>query len=248
MKGNAGVTLIEILIAMVIMIIASTGFLIFETNMFRNSAAIERNNTAYAMARDVADRLQRMSDNSLILHKTGSTQKCVGFDSSSYVLKECLTGGAMDCNAGAPAGDISVGMSGLVTYTNPWNGSVLYLYDGNACENKTWVDAGCGSGVIITSAANSKIDHPNAAGSAYDSINPVRSFKDTTFYAVWSVAYTPCNTGSDTNKRNIFVTVYWIVPEPKDATVAAVQTKIANGTYSMKSVTITVDKAIGTES
>ncbi len=247
MKGNAGVTLIEILIAMVIIIVASTGFLIFETNMFRNNTAIERNNTAYAMARDVADRLQRMSDNSLILHKTTSTQKCVGFDSTSSVLKECLTGGAMDCNGGAPAGDIS-GVSGIVTYTNPWSGSALYLYDANTCENKTWVDAGCGSGVVITATANSKIDHPNAVGSAYDSINPVRSLKDTTFYAVWSVAYTPCNTGSDTSKRKIFVTVYWIVPEPKDATVAAVQTKIANGTYSIKSVTITVDKSIGTES
>ena len=54
--------------------------------------------------------------------------------------------------------------------------------------------------------------------------------------------------GATTNLRKIFVTVYWIDPEPKDTTVSAVQTKIDNGTYKTKSVSVVVDKAVGTES
>ncbi len=247
MKNRRGVTLIEVIIAMVIMIIASLGFLIWETNMFRNTAAIERNNTAYAMAMDVADRLQRMSDNALIQPKNPSTnRRCVGYDNSGNLLG-CMTGGSMDCNAGTPSGVLSVGLTGMTKFTNPWNGVLLYLYDGNKCRNTTWTDAACGSNVTIMAAANSNIDHPNSVGTVYNSVNPVRSYRGTTFYAVWSVAYQPC-VNADSNKRKIFVTVYWIVPEPTDATAAAVQTKIGSGVYSIKSVSVAVDKTIGAES
>ncbi len=248
MRNSKGVSLIEMMIAMAIITIASLGFLVFETDMFRHNVAAERNNIAYEIALDVAGRLQRMYDNSLILHTTN--RKCVGVDSSA-VLKECLnlSGTAVDCSAGAPTGNIAVGSTDMIKYTNPWNGSQLYLYDGNNCDKKTWVDSGCGTSVAITTAANANIDHPNAAGSAYNSINPVRSYRNTTYYAVWSVAYMPCNAGAaDTSKRKIFVTVYWIVPEPSDASAATVQTKIANGTYRLNSVTVTADKVIGTES
>ncbi len=245
MKNSGGVTLIEVLIAMAIMMIASLGFLVWETNMFRNNVAIERNNTAYALAMDIAERLQRISENSLIQHKTN--RKCVGFDNAGN-LRGCITGIAMDCNNGSPSDDFSVGSTGLTKYANPWNGTQLYLYDGNNCRNKTWVDAGCGDSVTITSAANSNIDHPNATGAAYNSINPVRSYRNVTYYAVWSIAYMPCNAGTDMSKKKIFVTVYWIVPEPDDAAAADVQTKISNGTYAIKSVSIAVDKIIGAES
>ena len=89
--------------------------------------------------------------------------------------------------------------------------------------------------------------YPGARGSSYDSINPIRAYRNTTYYAVWSIAYLPCNTSS-TDRRKIFVTVYWIDPEPSDSGIADVQTKIAAGTYTIKSVSLIVDKAIGTES
>ena len=126
----------------------------------------------------------------------------------------------------------------------------MYLYDNNACidPNPTWDADACRTGSTITPAANAAIDHPNATSAAYDSINPIRSYRNTTYYAVWSVAYMPCNAGTNTDRRKIFVTVYWIDPEPTDTTTAAVQTKIQNGTATVKSVSIVVDKAIGTES
>jgi len=241
MKNSNGVTLIELMIAMVIIVIVSLGFLVWETDLFRHDAAMERNNTAYAFALDVAERLQRMPDNSLIQHTTN--RKCVGFEASTGNLKGCL-----NCTGGGPTVDISVGATGTITYVNPWNGSLLYLYDGNNCQNKTWTDAGCGPAVTISPAANSNIDHPSAVGAAYNSINPVRSYRGTTYYAVWSVAYMPCNAGTATDNRKIFITVYWLTPEPAETGVSAVQTKIANGAYAVHSVTTTVEKAIGTES
>lgn len=247
MSNKRGVTLIEVIIAMVIILIASLGFLTWETNMFRNNVEIARNNTAYAIAQDVADRLQRMLDNSLIKHTTAN-MKCVGFAGTGEV-RGCFTAGAMDCNDGTPTDAIEVGATGMTKYTNPWNGAKLYLYDNNACQDKTWTDATCGSGVTITTAANGTIDHPNAAGAAYNSVNPVRYYRGVTYYAVWSVAYLPCNVGAvGTDKRKIFVTVYWIVPEPSDTAVNTVQTKLASGTYRIKSVSIVVDKTVGVES
>jgi type II secretory pathway pseudopilin PulG len=245
MKNNNGVTLIEIIIAMTIMIIASLGFLVWETNMFRNNAGIERNNTAYAIAMDVAERLQRISDNSLIMHNTA--RKCVGHDSAGN-LRECLSSGTMSCSSGSPTGILSVGITDTVKYANPWNGTLLYLYDNNNCQDKSWTDTGCGDSALINAAANANIDHPNALGTAYNAISPIRSYRGVTYYAVWSVAYMPCNAGTETSKRKIFVTVYWMVPEPRETTGAAVEAKIAAGAYSLKNVSIVVDKVIGTES
>ena len=247
MKSDRGVTLLELMIAMLIMMIASLGFLTWELNMFRSNVAIEQNNTAYTIATDVAERLQRMSDNSLLLHKSGSAMKCVGFDNGGN-LRECKNAGAMDCTNGTPTDDISFGNTGMTKYTNPWGADKLYLYDREYCKDKTWTDATCGNNITITSAANSNIDHPNTTGAAYNSVNPVRSYLGVTYYAVWSIAYLPCNTGSDTSKRKVFVTVYWVTPEPTETTVAEVQTKLGTGTYIIKSVSVSVDKTIGAES
>lgn len=244
MRRQRGVTIIEVIIAMAIIIIASMGFLTWELNVFRNNSAIERNNTAYAMALDIADRLQRLPDGALITHNTN--RKCVGYDGSAN-LRGCLTGGAMDCTAGSPTDILAIGSTGLTKYDNPWNGQI-YMYDENNCEGKNWVDSTCGSNVLITPAANTNIDHPNAAGAAYNSIDPVRTYRNVTYYAVWSVAYLPCNAGTVTGRRKIFITVYWILPEPRDSTLVALLPKITDGTYSIKSVSLVVDKSVGLES
>lgn len=249
MNNKKGFTLVELIISMVIILIVTLGFFSWSTTIIRTNLMTEKNNSAYAMAMDVAERLQRMPDNTLIRHDTD--RKCVGFDGSG-VLNECQTAGAMNCNGGEPAPNtLDTAFAGRTKYTNPWNstGNTLYMYDKNNCEGKTWSDTACGTGtnVVITSAANASIDHPNAAGTQYNSINPIRTYRNSTFYAVWSVAYLPCNAGISTEKRKIFVTVYWIDPEPTDTTVADVQTKIGNGTYALKSVSAAVDKTIGTE-
>lgn len=243
MSTERGVTLIELIIAMLIIMVASLGFLTWEVNVFRNNAAAERNNVAHAMALDVADRLQRMSDQALIRHNANS--KCVGYDNSSD-LKACMFGGVMNCVSGSPSGSIAVGATGMTIFTNPWNGQIR-MYDLNACEGKSWVDAGCGTAMVITPAANLNIDHPNAVGAAYNSVNPVRSIRNTTYYAVWSIAYLPCNAGTGTQRRKIFVTVYWISPEPKETILADLLFKLSSGKYSIKSVSLAVDKSIGVE-
>jgi prepilin-type N-terminal cleavage/methylation domain-containing protein len=245
MNNNRGFTLIELIIAMTIILIVSLGFFGWASTIIQTNLSIERNNTAYTMAMDVAERLQRMSDNTLIQPKSGSS-RCVGFDGSGN-LKKCTS-----CSGTLTATSLTSDLTGRTEYTNPWNGTsnLLYLYDNNACVNTTWVTAACRTGSTVTTGANANIDHPNSTTGtpSYDSINPIRSYRNTTYYAVWSIAYMPCNAGSNTDRRKIFITVYWIDPEPADTTTAAVQTKIQNGTATVKSVSIVVDKAIGTES
>ena len=248
-RDSRGFTLIELIIATTIILIVSLGFFGWASTIIQTNLSIERNNTAYAMLMDVAERLQRMSDNTLITHTTAN-KRCVGYASSGDSLKGCS---ASNCTGGTPTGDLKSGETGMTIYTNPWNGTTnqLYLYDKNKCAGTTWVDSACGGSgnITITTDATliARIDHPNAAGSAYNSINPIRSYRNTTYYAVWSVAYMPCNAGTNTDRRKIFVSVYWIDPEPTDATIGAVETKIQNGTAAIKSVSIVVDKAIGTE-
>jgi len=234
MSNKRGATLVELMVAMVIILIVSLGFFSWLSTVMRMNTSIERSNTAYAMANDVADRLQRMNDNSLIQFNTN--RKCVGYDTSGNV-GECRTAGVMDCNAGTVT-------TGVLTYTNPTQTSnTPYLYDNNACAGTTWVTAACRTGSTITAGSNTNIDHPNStAGTTYDSINPIRSYKGTTYYAVWSVAYMPCNAGTNTDRRKIFITVYWIDPEPTTPTAASA----LNGA-TIKSVSLVADKTIGAE-
>jgi prepilin-type N-terminal cleavage/methylation domain-containing protein len=252
-RDNKGFTLIELIIATTIILIVSLGFFGWASTIIQTNLSIERNNTAYTMAMDVAERLQRMPDNSLIQPKSGSS-RCVGYDGSGN-LRGCntTTNPPVTCT-GSPQVPLSSDATGLTILTNPWYGTTnkLYLYDKNNCQGKTWVDSACGGAgnidITTDTTLTGRIDHPNAAGSVYDSINPIRSYRNTTYYAVWSVAYMPCNAGTNTDRRKILVSVYWIDPEPTDTTTAAVQTKIQNGTATVKSVSIVVDKAIGTES
>jgi len=241
MKRDNGATLVELMVAMVIMLIVSLGFFSWLDTVMRMNLAIERSNTAYAMANDVADRLQRMNDNALIQAKSGNA-KYVGYDAA-----DSDTDGTVNELNGCSGANPSVNLNPASTpnfttlYTNP-NAAAgkLYLYDTNACSGQTWIE--CRAGTAIDATANASIDHPNSTGSTvYDSINPIRSYKGTTYYAVWSVAYMPCN-ASGTDRRKIFITVYWIDPEPTAATAAAA----LSGTI-IKGVSLVADKTIGAE-
>lgn len=236
---NKGFTLIELLITMLILMIIGMGVFAWATTVIRISVNNQRNNFAFTMALDIANKLQRMSDNILI---QPSTKKCIGYNNSGE-LRKC-----QDCTTGTLTNNlVIVNPAGLSEYTNPWNNTSkkLYLYDNNQCENKTWLDSTCSSNLIIQNNSNAMIDHPRI-DQDYSSINPVRSYNNTTYYAVWSIAYISCK-GED-NKRKIFVTVYWLDPEPKDTDVSSIETKINNGMYSIKSVSVTVEKSLGTES
>lgn len=258
MNTNRGATLVELMIAMLVIMIVSLGFFNWLGTVMRMNTSIERTNTAYAMANDVADRLQRMNDNALIKPNTTINKRCVGYDGSAN-LRACSS---INCAAGgSPNVDISIGSTGLIKFADPANvwkvttpnapiATRLYLYaKSNGCADKTWVDSACRANAEITVASDETIDHPNpnAATTTYDSINPIRSIKNATYYAVWSVAYMPCNPGTNTDKRKIFITVYWITPEPTESTAAAVRTKITSGAYTLKSVSLVVDKTIGAE-
>lgn len=244
-NDNKGFTLLELIIATTIVLIISLGFFAWSTTIIQSNLSIEKNNTAYAILNDIADRLQRMPDNALIKPKAGNA-KYIGYDTGG-VLRGC-TGNNPDVNLGVPGN-----LVGLTINTDPFRvpASGIYLYDGNNCEGRTWIDPACGSGanVSITPAGNPRIDHPNATGSAYDIINPIRSYRNTTYYAVWSVAYMPCN-AADTNRRKIFLTVYWIDPEPtvvSTSGASGLNNMITGGTAVIKSVSLVIDKVIGTE-
>jgi prepilin-type N-terminal cleavage/methylation domain-containing protein len=248
MNNNRGFTLIELIIATTIILIVSLGFFGWASTIIQTNLSIERNNTAYAMAMEVAGELQRMPDNSLI---QPGTAKYVGYDDGTDKDLDGKTFELNRCSGSSPSLDLdSASKPGLTVYTDPWKSTApqaLYLYDNNACANTTWDADACRNGSTITANANSNIDHPNATSAVYDSINPVRSYRNTTYYAVWSVAYIPCGTTS-TDRRKIFVTVYWIDPEPTDTDLTALPGRIAAGTATIKSVSIAVDKVIGTES
>lgn len=239
MKKNKGFTLVELLISVAILTIVSLGFFAWATAIIAVNMNAQKNNTAYTIALDIAERLQRMNDNPLIQPSMG---KCIGFDESG-VIKECqYCGGALT--------DKSISLDMLTEYTNPWNESSykIYMYDGNSCEGKTWLDSTCRDGITIQQdIANPLIDHPRTGtGLDYSSINPVRFINNTTYYAVWSITYLSCS--GNPAKRKIFVTVYWLSPEPEDTVLSELEEKIKNGIYTIKSVSITVDKSIGIES
>ncbi|MDP2279298.1 MAG: prepilin-type N-terminal cleavage/methylation domain-containing protein [Nitrospirota bacterium] len=249
MNNNRGFTLIELIIATTIILIVSLGFFGWASTIIQTNLSIERNNTAYAMLMEVAEELQRMYDNSLIQPRSGSS-RCVGFDGSGD-LKGCDTDTTrpVTCSGSPQVGLSPTTGTNLTILTNPrLDSSTPYLYDNNACATTTWDTDACRTGSTITTGANAAIDHPNATTATYDSINPIRSYKNTTYYAVWSVAYMPCGTSYSTDRRKIFVTVYWIDPEPADTDLTALPGRIAAGTATVKSVSIVVDKAIGTES
>ncbi|MEK6651501.1 MAG: prepilin-type N-terminal cleavage/methylation domain-containing protein, partial [Nitrospirota bacterium] len=243
-----GFTLIELIIATTIILIVSLGFFGWASTIIQTNLSIERNNTAYAMLMDVAEKLQRMYDNSLIQPRSGSS-RCVGY-AGSGTLMGCDTDAIrpVTCSGTPQINLVSTAGTNLTLLTNPrLDSTTPYLYDNNACANTTWDTDACRTSSTITTAANSAIDHPNATTATYDSINPIRSIKNTTYYAVWSVTYMPCGTTS-TDRRKIFITVYWIDPEPTDADLTALPGRIGAGTATVKSVSIVVDKAIGTES
>lgn len=228
MNNNRGFTLIELMIATVVILIVSLGFFAWSSTVIHRNVAMSKNNTAFSMAMDIGDRLQRLSDNALIQPKAGNN-KFVGFNASGSLRR---------CVGGVPSGAIAINEVGMSEYTNPYNGTNLYLYDQNGCTN---ANPYCLSGGLITDAANANIDHPNSvASAAYDNIRPVRFIDNTTFYGVWSVAYIPCN-ASNTKTRKIFITVYWIDPEPTGATPGTLTAGM------IKNVSITVDKVIGVE-
>jgi len=248
--SSRGFTLIELIIAMTIILMVSLGFFGWASTIIQTNLSIERNNTAYAMAMEVAGELQRMSDNSLIQPRSGN-EKYVGYDDGTDKDLDGKTLELNRCSGSSPSLNLdSATTPGLTVYTDPWKSSApqaLYLYDNNACANTTWDADACRTGSTITTTANAAIDHPNATSAAYDNINPVRSYRNTTYYALWSVAYIPCGTTS-TVRRKIFITVYWIDPEPTDTDLTALPGRIAAGTATVKSVSIVVDKTIGTES
>jgi prepilin-type N-terminal cleavage/methylation domain-containing protein len=240
MKSNSGFTLIEILISTAILLIAVAGFLAWTANVVNQRAGLSKRNVAYNIAVDVSDRLAKLSGNNVFLLPNSGNNKYLGLDGSSGASN---SGNLLTCNAGALSNPLTFDATGMTTYTNPWNGTLnnLYLYDDNQGTFST--------SVPLTTTANAYIDHPNSTSASYVSlinsvINPIRrSANGVTYYVVWTVAYMPCST-VPTNLVKIFITVYWIEPEPSPLTVSLVNTGIQSGVFSVKNVSITMDKSL----
>ncbi len=236
-----GFTLIEILISTAILLIAVAGFLAWTANVVNQRAGLSKRNVAYNIAVDVSDRLAKLSGtNVLLLPKTGN-DKYLGLDSSSGASN---SGDILTCNAGALSNPLISDATGLTAYTNPWSGTNLFLYDDNQGTFST--------SVPLTTTANANIDHPNSTSPSYVSliniiINPIRrAANGVTYYVVWTAAYMPC-ASAPTDLVKIFITVYWIEPEPSPLTVTAVNSGIQSGSFKVKNVSITLDKSLTAE-
>jgi prepilin-type N-terminal cleavage/methylation domain-containing protein len=236
---NKGYTLVEMLIAITILTIVTLGFFAWASTIIQTNLYTQKANIGYSIAKDIAEKLSKVSDNSPLIMPRSGNDKCAGFDPANGSLRRCTA-----CGSGALGGTISQDPAGYTEFTDPWNNGLFYMYDNNSCENKTWLDTSCKNGITINPAANPSIDHP-ANNTDYDLIPPVRYENNTTYYAVWSIVYLSC-TGAQ-ERRKIFVTVYWIDPEPVDTTPGGVQAKLSAGTSTLKSVSIVVDRVVGIE-
>lgn len=234
--NNRGFTLLEVLIAMMIILIAAVGFSAYTAGAFAKRASMMRLNNANIMLMDVADRLSKqLKGNVFIQPKSGSSKPNVGYDADGN-LKACAGGGT-------PISPITITSGGLTEYTNPVTSSGLFMYDNNVGIFS--------SSVSLNPSINSKIDHPNTTtdttyvANINSTVNPIRTINGTTYYAVWSVAYMPC--GTSTDKVLIFITVYWIEPEPTETSVDDVISKLSSGAYKFNSVSLSIDKAFEVE-
>ena len=230
--NNRGFTLVEVLVAMFILVCVLLGFFTWAYTIMVNNAAVEKMNAANMIALDVADRLQRMSDNALIRPKSGN-EKQIGYNAAGD-LKRCV--------GSLPTGQIKNDVRGMTEYTNPLGDGSLYVYDRNTCSE---VHPSCFASSTVVEAANAHIDHPNSSTNP-EAIDPVRFVNNTTYYVVWSIAYLPCTSNSE-ERRKMFITVYWIDPEPEESSHADVHSKISSNTYSLRNVSLVIDKVIGTE-
>jgi len=212
-------TLVEVLVAMVFFMICSLGLLTFTMMTFGERKSIERRNFAYAMASDIAEQLK-------FLPSTNALVKPL--DSHSNIFLKYENGEMKDC------GGQSVNMWELV---NPLNQEGLYLYDAN--HNGTL------DGSEINPSVNDKIDHPSSSDATSDLsiVRPIRRSPDgTTYYAVWSVRYLPCNVS---DQAKVVIAVYWIEPEPTEGDASEVASKISNGVYKLKNVIVSTDIVYG---
>lgn len=229
MKTEHGFTLIEMLVAIIIIAISALAFLTFSLSGMKQRTDMKRQITAHTMAVDVAERLQKLTSSNTLIKPDGGAAIRVGYDAASgnYLLKKC--------NSGAPAVDLGSDQAGMTSLTNPLGINALYLYDQNT------------STPLRTAAANANIHHPNDNDIANwsvvsNTVAPIRTIDGTTFYAVWTVAYLPCTTTTE-DLAKIFITVYWVEPEPVDSAPSAVVAKIASGEYRLKTVSVVAEKA-----
>ena len=247
-----GFTLIEILIATSILLVAVAGFLAWTANVVNQRAGLSKRNFAYNIAVDVSDRLAKLSGTNVFLLpnpvKGPSNYNYLGVDyndanpQNNGNLLTCL-GGAITSNT------LTSDATGMTIYTNPWNGTMnqLFLYDNNQGDLEQF-----NTNMSLNTTANAYIDHPNSTDVANlglpndinSIINPVRrSANGVTYYVVWSVAYMPCAT-APTNLVKIFITVYWIEPQPFSSTVTQVNSYIQSHPFAVKNVSITLDKSL----
>ncbi|MGO9015058.1 MAG: prepilin-type N-terminal cleavage/methylation domain-containing protein [Dissulfurispiraceae bacterium] len=238
--SQRGFTLIEILISTGILLIAVAGFLAWAANVVNQRAGLSKRNFAYNIAVDVSDRLAKLSGtNVFLLPNSSGTIKYLGLDSNGNLLT-CLAG-VLTSNG------LTFDATGMTQYTNPWNGTMnnLFLYHDSLGTFS--------ASAPLTTTANAFIDHPNSSDVANlglpddinSLINPIRrSANGVTYYVAWSVAYMPCAT-APTNLVKIFITVYWIDPEPSfSSTITQVNNYIQSHPLSVKNVSITLDKSL----
>lgn len=112
----------------------------------------------------------------------------------------------------------------------------LYMYDNNI--------GSFNGATYINNQANINISHPKNTDNINDISNivtPIRNENNATYYIVWSIVNTPCN--NNNNLLKLFITVYWIEPEPNDTTITDVERRLLENTYKLKNISLTIDKS-----
>ncbi len=246
LQAQGGFTLIEIIISTGILLIAVAGFLAWTANVVNQRAGLAKRNAAYNIAVDVSDRLAKLSGTNVFLLPNASK----GPTNYNY-LGLYSDGSLWTCSGGSltVANGLTADATGMTLYTNPWNGTMnqLFLYDNNQGNTEQF-----NSNMSLNTTANAYIDHPNSTDVANlgqpndinSIINPVRrTANGVTYYVVWSVSYMPCATAA-TDLVKIFITVYWIDPQPSSSTVGPVNSYIQTHPLAVKNVSITFDKSL----
>jgi len=225
MKTERGFTLIEMLVAIIIIAFSAMAFLTFSLSGIKHRTDMKRQITAHTMAVDVAERLQKLTAGNTLIRPDGGAPIRVGHSGTGELLL---------CVSGTPSTLLGSDIAGTTSLTNPLGTNALYLYDQNTGTP------------LRTPAANANIHHPNDNdisnwSTVASTVAPIRNVDGTTFYAVWTVAYLPCTTSTE-DLAKIFITVYWIEPEPLDSAPSAVAAKIASGEYRLRTVSVTAEK------
>ncbi len=201
-KDSKGISLIEVLVAILILNVALLGLIPAMATWIKTSTDVQARNTAIQMARSVSDTLKGLNYDNDLLSKQNALWLNAYIDNNNNV--SVLVGAANDVD-----GD------GIPDFLDPNNNGTYKLFD----------KGGTGRLDAAGDINNNSIDHPataifnktnicGSAGCEYKIINPIERVNNITFYKVWSIGCLggDCSSTGTDYAKFVGVVVYWFSP------------------------------------